>query len=137
MTPDELGAAWDGHKLHLELRVDYNDRPFGRANAGIDMTFDFPTLIAHAAKTRPLMAGTIVGSGTVSNKLGDGPGKSIIEGGAGFSCIAEIRMIETIEQGAPATSFMKFGDRVQIYMLDENGQSIFGAIDQTVEKYQP
>ena len=101
MTPDELGDAWDGGKLHLPLLVDLNGKPFGRANAGIDMTFDFGQLIAHAAKTRPLCAGTIIGSGTVSNKLDGGPGKPVVEGGAGYSCIAEIRMIETIETGAP------------------------------------
>ena len=97
VTPDELGDAWDGGKLHLPLLVDLNGKPFGRANAGVDMTFDFPTLIAHAAKTRPLAAGTIIGSGTVSNKLDGGPGKPVADGGAGYSCIAEMRMIETIE----------------------------------------
>lgn len=135
VTPDELGEAWDGGRLHLPLLVDYNGKPFGKANAGIDMTFDFGELIAHAAKTRPLCAGSIIGSGTVSNKLGDGPGKSIAEGGAGYSCIAEIRMIEMINGGKPVTPFMKFGDTVRIEMKDANGASIFGAIDQTVEKY--
>ncbi len=134
-TPEELGAAWDGGKLSLPLLVDLNGKPFGRANAGIDMTFDFPTLIAHAAKTRPLCAGTIVGSGTVSNKLNGGPGKPISAGGAGYSCIAEIRMIETIESGAPKTPFLHFGDTVRIEMKDASGRSIFGAIEQTVEKY--
>jgi fumarylacetoacetate (FAA) hydrolase len=137
VTPDELGDAWQDSKLHLPLMVDYNGAPFGRANAGIDMTFDFAELIAHAAKTRPLGAGAIIGSGTVSNKMDGGPGKPVAEGGVGYSCIAEIRMIETIENGAPSTSFMKFGDRVKIWMEDENGHSIFGAIDQTVEKYTP
>ncbi len=132
VTPDELGDAWDGGKLHLPLLVDYNGKPFGRANAGIDMTFDFGQLIAHAAKTRPLVAGTIIGSGTVSNKLDGGPGKPVGEGGAGYSCIAEIRMIETIESGGPKTPFMKFGDTVRIEMKDESGHSIFGAIEQTV-----
>jgi len=136
VTPSELGDAWDGGKLHLPLLVDYNDQPFGKANAGIDMTFDFPTLIAHAAKTRPLSAGTIIGSGTVSNKLDDGPGKAISEGGVGYSCIAEIRMIETINNGKPSTSFMKFGDKVRIEMKNEQGHSIFGAIEQTVENIQ-
>lgn len=134
-TPDELGAAWDGGKLHLPLHVDLNGAPFGRANAGIDMTFDFPTLIAHAAKTRPLGAGTIIGSGTVSNKLDGGPGKPVAEGGVGYSCIAEIRMIETIETGAAKTPFMRFGDTVRIEMLDASGHSIFGAIEQVVEKH--
>ncbi len=99
------------------------------------MTFDFGQLIAHAAKSRPLAAGTIIGSGTVSNKLNDGPGKPIVEGGVGYSCIAEIRTIETIEEGAPTTSFLKFGDQVRIEMLDANGDSIFGAIDHRVEHY--
>ena len=135
VTPDELGEAWDGGRLHLPLLVEYNGKPFGKANAGIDMTFDFGELIAHAAKTRPLSAGSIIGSGTVSNKLDDGPGKSIAEGGDGYSCIAEIRMIETINDGKPVTPFMKFGDTVRIEMKDANGASIFGAIDQKVEKY--
>jgi fumarylacetoacetate (FAA) hydrolase len=136
VTPDELGNAWDGGKLHLPLIVDLNGKPFGRANAGVDMTFDFPTLIAHAAKTRPLAAGTIVGSGTVSNKLDGGPGKPVGEGGAGYSCIAEIRMIEMIESGAPQTPFMRFGDTVRIEVKDRAGHSIFGAIEQTVRKYE-
>ena len=135
VTPDELRTAWDGGKLHLPLHVDLNGAPFGRANAGIDMTFDFPTLIAHAAKTRPLGAGTIIGSGTVSNKLDGGPGKPVAEGGVGYSCIAEIRMIETIETGAAKTPFMRFGDTVRIEMLDASGHSIFGAIEQVVEKH--
>ncbi len=136
VTPDELGEAWDGGKLHLPLIVDYNGKPFGRADAGIDMTFDFPTLIAHAAKTRPLGAGTIIGSGTVSNKLDGGPGKPVGEGGVGYSCIAEIRTIETIDHGAPKTPFMRFGDTVRIEMKDKAGRSIFGAIEQTVERYE-
>src|SRR5207237_9218099 len=103
VTPDELGHAWDGGRLNLPLVVDVNGRPFGRANAAVDMTFDFPTLIAHAAKTRRLAAGSIVGSGTVSNRGKDGgPGKPVEEGGLGYSCIAEIRMVETILQGKPA-----------------------------------
>jgi len=137
VTPDELGDAWDGAKLHLPLLVGYNGSPFGKANAGIDMTFDFAELIVHAAKTRPLVAGTIIGSGTVSNKLEDGPGKPIEEGGAGYSCIAEIRMIETINDGNPKTPFMKFGDTVRIEMKDISGASIFGTINQTVTKYNP
>ncbi|WP_186399762.1 fumarylacetoacetate hydrolase family protein [Stappia sp. P2PMeth1] len=136
VTPDELGEAWDGGKVHLPLHVDLNGQPFGRANAGIDMTFDFPTLIAHAAKTRPLSAGAIIGSGTVSNKMDGGPGKPVAEGGVGYSCIAEIRMIETIESGAATTPFMRFGDTVRIEMLDADGHSVFGAIEQTVEKYE-
>ncbi|WP_417771334.1 fumarylacetoacetate hydrolase family protein [Stappia sp.] len=136
VTPDELGGAWDGGKVALPLHVDLNGKAFGRAQAGIDMTFDFPTLIAHAAKTRPLAAGAVVGSGTVSNKLDGGPGKPVSEGGVGYSCIAEIRMIETIESGAPKTPFMRFGDTVRIEMLDAEGHSIFGAIEQTVEKYE-
>ena len=135
ITTDELGDAWIGGKLHLPLRIDYNGKPFGRANAGIDMTFDFGTLIAHAAKTRALSAGTIIGSGTVSNKLDGGPGKSIDDGGVGYSCIAEVRMIETINTGKPTTSFMSFGDTVKIDMLNAAGDSLFGSIEQVVEKY--
>jgi fumarylacetoacetate (FAA) hydrolase len=136
VTSDELGDAWDGGKLHLPLVVDLNGQPFGRANAGVDMTFDFPALIAHAAKTRPLAAGTIIGSGTVSNKLDGGPGKPVNAGGAGYSCIAEIRMIETIEHGTPRTPFLRFGDTVRIEMKNKTGHSIFGAIEQKVEKYE-
>jgi fumarylacetoacetate (FAA) hydrolase len=137
VTPEELGDAWDGGKLHLPLLVDLNGKPFGRANAGIDMTFDFGQLVAHAAKTRPLSAGTIIGSGTVSNKLDGGPGKPVSQGGAGYSCIAEIRTIETIETGSPTTPFMHFGDTVRIEMKDKAGHSIFGAIEQTVTKHEP
>ncbi|PLW83905.1 2-keto-4-pentenoate hydratase [Kineobactrum sediminis] len=137
VTPDELGSAWDGGRLHLPLLAALNGRPFGMANAGVDMTFDFPTLVAHAAKTRPLSAGSIVGSGTVSNKDGDGsPGRPIAEGGLGYSCIAEIRMIETISNGKPTTPFMQFGDRVRLEMLSLDGNSIFGAIDQEVVRYE-
>ncbi len=135
VTPDELGDAWRDGKVHLPLLVTFNGEAFGCAEAGVDMTFNFPQLIAHAAKTRPLSAGTIVGSGTVSNKLGDGPGKAVAHGGRGYSCIAEIRMIETISHGAPTTKFMTFGDRVRIEMKDNAGESIFGAIDQQVTKY--
>ena len=134
VTPDELGDAWKDGAVHLPLIVDYNGKSFGRANAGIDLTFNFPQLIAHAAKTRPLSAGTIIGSGTVSNKLDGGPGKPVADGGAGYSCIAEIRMIETIYDGAPKTPFMKFGDTVEIRMEDKQGKSIFGAIKQTVAR---
>jgi fumarylacetoacetate (FAA) hydrolase len=136
VTPEELGNAWEGGKLHLPLLVALNGKPFGRANAGIDMTFDFGQLVAHAAKTRPLVAGTIIGSGTVSNKLDGGPGKPVTEGGAGYSCIAEIRTIETITAGAPKTPFMKFGDTVRIEMKDRTGHSIFGAIEQIVKQYE-
>jgi fumarylacetoacetate (FAA) hydrolase len=136
VTPEELGDAWSGGKLHLPVLVTLNDQPFGKANAGIDMTFDFGTIIAHAARTRPLCAGTLIGSGTVSNKLDGGAGKPIVDGGDGYSCIAEIRMIETIENGKPSTPFMKFGDKVSIQMRDKDGASIFGRIEQTVVKYQ-
>jgi len=136
VTPEELGDAWNDGAVRLPLLINYNGAPFGRANAGQDLTFNFPQLIAHAAKSRPLSAGTIIGSGTVSNKLDDGPGKPISEGGDGYSCIAEIRMIETIYDGAAKTPFMKFGDRVEIKMKDQEGHSIFGAIDQNVAKYE-
>ena len=136
ITPDELGDRWQDAKVHLPLLSFLNDKLFGKPEAGIDMTFDFGQLVAHAAKTRPLAAGAIVGSGTVSNKLGDGPGKSIEEGGVGYSCIAEVRTIETINDGKPTTSFMKFGDRVRIEMNDEKGRSIFGTIDQVVTQYE-
>jgi fumarylacetoacetate (FAA) hydrolase len=134
VTPDELGEAWKDGKLHLPLHVDLNGQPFGRAEGGIDMTFDFGQLIAHAAKTRVLSAGTIIGSGTVSNKLNGGPGKSLSDGGAGYSCIAELRMIETIEDGEAKTPFLKFGDSIRIEMLGGDGHTIFGAIEQTVEQ---
>ena len=138
VTPDELGGAWTGGKVHLPLLSWLNDDPFGRPEAGVDMTFSFPELIAHAAKTRPLSAGTIVGSGTVSNRDADGgPGKPVAEGGLGYSCIAEIRTIETIQSGKPSTPFMKFGDRIRIDMRDGAGQSVFGAIDQKVVRYEP
>ncbi len=135
VTPDELGDAWRDAKVHLPLLSFLNGKAFGKPEAGIDMTFDFGQLIAHAAKSRPLAAGTIIGSGTVSNKLDDGPGKPISDGGVGYSCIAEMRTIETIESGTPKTSFLSFGDQVRIEMLDKNGSSIFGAIDHRVEKY--
>ncbi|SNR86509.1 MULTISPECIES: fumarylacetoacetate hydrolase family protein [unclassified Azospirillum] len=137
VTPDALGDAWDGGRLHLPLLSQINGQAFGCPNAGVDMTFDFPTLIAHAARTRPLCAGTIIGSGTVSNKDADGgPGRPVAEGGLGYSCIAEIRTIETIRDGQPRTPFLRFGDRVRIEMQDRNGASIFGAIDQVVQKYE-
>lgn len=134
VTPDTLGSAWRDGKLHLPLHVDHNGAPLGRADAGVDMTFDFGELIAHAAKSRPLSAGTIIGSGTVSNKLDGGPGKPLTEGGVGYSCLAEVRTIETILHGKPQTPFMQFGDSVRIEMLDENGASIFGVIEQLVEQ---
>ena len=137
VTPDELGGAWQNGKLHLPLLVELNSKPFGKANAGVDMTFDFGQLVQHAAKTRPLAAGTIIGSGTVSNKDKDGgPGKPVSAGGLGYSCIAELRVIETILHGKPAPPFMRFGDTVRIEMKDAAGHSIFGAIEQTVHKYE-
>jgi fumarylacetoacetate (FAA) hydrolase len=135
-TPDELGRAWDGAKVNLPLLSEINGAPFGRPNAGEDMTFDFPALIAHAAKTRPLAAGMIVGSGTVSNRDADGgPGRPVAEGGVGYSCIAELRSVETIRFGAAKTPFLQFGDRVRIDMRDERGASIFGDIHQEVVRY--
>jgi fumarylacetoacetate (FAA) hydrolase len=137
VTPDELGDAWDGGRLHLPLLSSLNGAPFGRPHAGADMTFDFPTLIAHAAKTRPLGAGTIIGSGTVSNKdEGGGPGRPIAEGGLGYSCIAEQRTVETILRGEARTPFMRFGDTIRIEMKDRAGHSIFGAIEQEVTAYR-
>ncbi|WP_371375120.1 fumarylacetoacetate hydrolase family protein [Thalassotalea aquiviva] len=134
VSVDELGEAWQDGKLALPLYSKYNGELFGKPDAGVDMTFDFGQLIAHAARTRPLVAGTIIGSGTVSNKLNDGPGKPVNEGGVGYSCIAEIRMIETIENGSPTTPFMDFGDTIEMQMLDKQGNSIFGEIKQQVVK---
>ena len=125
VTPDELGAAWADAKVHLPLHVWLNGAKFGSPDAGIDMTFGFDQLIAHAARTRALGAGSIVGSGTVSNKSGN----------VGSCCIAERRSLETIESGRPLTPFLRFGDRVRIEMFDEQGQSIFGAIDQNVARH--
>jgi len=136
VTPEELGDAWQNSKVHLPLLSFFNDEPFGIPEAGVDMTFDFGQLIAHAAKSRPLRAGTIIGSGTVSNKLEGGPGKPIDEGGVGYSCIAELRTIETIESGAAMTSFMQFGDNVRIEMHGSDGQSIFGTIEQSIVRYE-
>ena len=134
VTPDALGSAWKDALVHLPLRVDYNSQPFGRANAGVDATFSLARLVSHCAKTRPLTAGTIVGSGTISNKgSAGGPGKPLSEGGLGYSCIAEIRMIEAIENGSSTTPFMSAGDTVRIEMFDASGQSIFGAIEQEVQ----
>ncbi|PWE32421.1 2-keto-4-pentenoate hydratase [Maritimibacter sp. 55A14] len=133
VTPDAL-PGWDGRKLHGALRVDLNGQPFGRADAGRDMTFDFGQLLAHAARTRPLPAGTILGSGTVSNRGADGgPGRTVAAGGAGYSCIAEQRMVETILTGAPVTPFLQPGDRARIWMEDDHGRSIFGTIAQEVQ----
>jgi len=138
VTPDELGPAWDGVKVHLPLLSHVNGALFGRPQAGVDMTFDFPALVAYAAKTRPVKAGTIIGSGTVSNRDADGsPGRPVAEGGVGYSCIAELRSVETIRHGAAKTPFLKFGDRVRIEMLDAQGHSIFGAIDQEVVRSKP
>ncbi len=137
VTPDELGSAWDGGRVQLPLLVQLNGKDFGRANAGIDMTFDFPTLIAHAAKTRSLAAGTIIGSGTVSNRDADGgPGRPIADGGLGYSCIAEQRTVEQLRTGTTSTPFLSAGDQVKIHMRDANDRSIFGSIDQRVVAIQ-
>lgn len=125
VTPDELGGAWDGSRLHLPMRTTYNGELVGAPNAGQDMTFDFPTLIAHCAKSRSLMTGTVIGSGTVSN----------VGSEAGSCCLAEIRCLETIRDGKPSTPFMSFGDRIHIEMLDAQNESIFGAIDQVIVRY--
>ena len=132
VTPDALPNFKDG-KLHGKLEVELNGKPLGEADAGVDMTFDFGTLIAHAAKTRALVAGTIIGSGTVSNRdTGGGPGKPIDQGGLGYSCLAEVRTVETLLTGKPVTPFMKTGDKVRIQMVDGKRHSIFGAIEQQV-----
>lgn len=133
VTPDALGDRWQDGKLHGALLVDLNGQPFGRADAGVDMTFDFGTLIAHAARTRALGAGTIIGSGTVSNRDADGgPGKTVADGGLGYSCLAELRTIETIQTGKPATPFLRAGDAVRIRMDDDRHHPIFGTIEQSV-----
>ena len=126
VTPDELGPAWRGGTIHLPVRLDWNGAEFGRLNPGIGATFTFPRFIAHAARTRHLCAGTIIGGGTISNAVP----------GAGCACIAERRAIERIETGSPKTPFMKFGDGIRIEMLDAEGRSIFGAIDQRVVPYR-
>ncbi len=133
VTPDELGDAWQGAKVHLPLLVHLNGELFGKPNAGVDMTFDFSQLVAHVARTRTLCAGSIVGSGTVSNKQGNLWGSSIANGGVGYCCLAEVRTYETIEQGKPATPFMRHGDVVRIEMLDGQGRSIFGTIENQVD----
>jgi fumarylacetoacetate (FAA) hydrolase len=127
VTPDELGEAWDGCRLHLPLRASLNGELVGAPEAGVDMTFDFPTLVAHCAKSRSLMTGTVIGSGTVSNAGSE----------LGSCCLAEVRCLETIANGSPSTPFMSFGDRVEIEMLDAAGYSVFGKIDQKVTQYQP
>jgi fumarylacetoacetate (FAA) hydrolase len=126
VTPDELGEAWDGRKLSLPLVSHVNGELLGRPNAGVDLNFDFPTLIAHATKTRALGAGTIIGSGTVSNR----------DRSAGSACLQELRMIEKIETGEFKTPFLRFGDVVRIEMMDESGTSIFGPIEQKVVKFE-
>jgi fumarylacetoacetate (FAA) hydrolase len=136
VTPDELGNAWGEGTIDLPLLVDYNGKPFGKANVKQDMTFNMSELVAHAAKTRDLSAGAIIGSGTVSNKFEGGEGKKIEDGGVGYSCIAEIRMIEKIQTGEFITPFMRFGDTVGIEMNDAEGKSIFGRIENVVEKYE-
>jgi fumarylacetoacetate (FAA) hydrolase len=136
VTPDEFGAAWREGKMHLPLLASVNGKLIGRPNAGIDMTFSFADLIAHAARTRRLGAGTIIGSGTVSNKQDGGPGKPVDEGGAGYTCLAEVRVVETLLTGAPKTPFLSFGDRMRLEMLDTDGASIFGAIDQAIVRHE-
>ena len=125
VTPDELGDSWEDSKVHLPLRSTLNGTLFGQPNAGVDMTFNFSKLISHAAKTRYLGAGTIIGSGTVANK----------DESSGSSCIAERRMREKLKDGEMKTPFMSFGDTIHIEMLDKNGESIFGAIEQKVQPY--
>ena len=135
VTPDALDEAWRGGRVYLPLRVDLNGDPFGRVEAGKDATFSLADLVAHAARTRRLAAGTIIGSGTVSNRGPDGgPGLPVAQGGRGYSCIAELRMVETILRGAPETAFLRHGDRVAIEMRDTAGQSIFGRIEQVVHE---
>jgi fumarylacetoacetate (FAA) hydrolase len=135
VTPDELGAAWQGGRLNRVLAVDLNGQAFGRAEAGEECTFDFGTLIAHLARTRRVGAGSIIGSGTVSNRDPDGsPGRPCSQGGRGYSCIAEQRMVEMIASGEAKTPFLRYGDVVRIDMRDERGHTIFGAIEGTVTK---
>lgn len=128
VTPDELGDAWQDSKVHLPLRVSLNGQLFGFPNAGQDMTFSFARLLTHITKTRDVVAGTIVGSGTVSNKQNNLYGSSVAHGGVGYCCLAEVRMYETIETGKPQTSFMQHGDEVRIEMFDKQGNNIFGSI---------
>ncbi|WP_116970328.1 fumarylacetoacetate hydrolase family protein [Blastomonas sp. UPD001] len=134
VTPDALGDYWKDGKLHRKLLVDLNGKPFGRAVASDDCTFDFGVLIAHLAKTRRVRAGSIIGSGTVSNRDSDGgPGRPVSEGGLGYSCIAEVRMVEKITTGEMKTPFLKHGDTVRIDVHDDKEHTIFGAIEQTVQ----
>ncbi len=133
VTPAALGERWQDGKLHGTLSIDLNGQAFGRVETHVDMTFDFGTLIAHLAKTRSIGAGSIIGSGTVSNRdATGGPGKPVAQGGRGYACIAEQRMVETILSGAPATPWLAPGDVVRIEMLDDHHHSIFGAIEQQV-----
>jgi fumarylacetoacetate (FAA) hydrolase len=133
VTPDGLGDWWRDGKLHRRLMVNLNGRPLGRAEAGEDMTFDFGTLIAHAARTRALGAGTIVGSGTVSNRGTDGgPGRAVADGGVGYSCIAEARTVEMLAGGTATTPFLRRGDTIRIWAEDDRHHPIFGVIEQTV-----
>lgn len=127
VTPDELGAAWDSERLHLRVHSTLNGQKLGDPDAGADMVFSFPQLIQHAAKSRSLMAGTVIGSGTVANKGSQN----------GSSCLAEVRCLETIAEGQPSTPFMRFGDRIEIEVLDQAGESIFGKIHQQVVRYTP
>ncbi|KJS35752.1 MAG: 2-keto-4-pentenoate hydratase [Rhodospirillaceae bacterium BRH_c57] len=136
VTPDELGGAWQDGRVQLPLISHLNGELFGKPDAGQDMVFNFPALIAHAAKTRPLGAGCIIGSGTVSNKQDTDHGSAVADGGVGYSCIAEVRMIETINSGKPSTPFMRFGDTIRIEMFDAAGKSIFGSIENEVVKYK-
>jgi fumarylacetoacetate (FAA) hydrolase len=133
VTPESLGNYWQNGKLHRTLMVDLNDAPFGRAVASDDCTFDFGVLIAHLAKTRNIGAGSVIGSGTVSNRdAGGGPGKPVADGGLGYSCLAELRMVEKIQSGEMVTPFLKAGDTIRIEVRDDAGHSIFGAIEQAV-----
>lgn len=135
VTPDELGEAWSEGRVHLPLRIDLNGEAFGRVEAGEDCTFGFGDLVAHLARTRRIGAGTIIGSGTVSNRDPDGsPGRPVSEGGRGYSCITEQRMVETIRGGEARTPFLRYGDTVRIEMRDAAGHSIFGAIESEVVK---
>ena len=133
VTPDELGDALKSETVAGALEVDINGAPFGRARPEIDQVFTFADLIAHATRTRRLGAGTIIGGGTVSNKLDGGPGRAVREGGVGYSCIAEQRAVERIRTGKAQTPFLRFGDRIRIEMRHEDGTSIFGSIEQTVQ----
>ena len=135
VTPDGLGPAWSGGRLSKQVQIDLNGQPFGRVEAGEECTFDFGTLIAHLAKTRRIGAGSIIGSGTVSNRDPDGsPGRPVADGGRGYACIAEQRMVETITAGAPKTEFLRYGDLVRIEVRDAKGRSVFGAIEHEVAK---